>query len=282
VDRTRTPKVVALTRKAAAIAVVGVHDDRDDEEDPAGAFDEEVPTVATSFFADLPGLVPAPTPALPWASSLDEDDLSAEFEQVTFFVEQSLPEEAEALLQDLETRFPGHPRIAAKRRELRLAEVRAAAVGSTVIEGMSSAIQVTPAPRAVVEGGGVVDPSTHADLGIAYKEMGLFDAAIAELKLLTQDPTREVFALTTMGECFEAKGSFTEAVIRYKRALNCTPIAAEEITALYFLLGGAFDRLGDISEALFFFEKVARRDPKFRDVDQKIAALKPRLVKKAR
>jgi hypothetical protein len=53
------------------------------------------------------------------------------------------------------------------------------------------------------------------------------------------------------------------------------------MTQLYFLLGGAFDRLGDTSEALYFFEKVARRAPKFRDVDRRIAALRPKLVKTA-
>ena len=110
--------------------------------------------------------------------------------------------------------------------------------------------------------------------------MGLFDAAIAELRPLIDTPN-EVLALTMMGECFEAKGSFTEAVIRYKGALNCTPIRPEEVMQLYFLLGAAFERLGDPSEALYFFEKVARRDPRFRGVDQRISALKPKLAKAA-
>jgi tetratricopeptide (TPR) repeat protein len=142
-------------------------------------------------------------------------------------------------------------------------------------------IDPTPPPRAVVEAGGDLDVSTHLDLGVAYKEMGLFDAAIAELRVARDDPRREVEALTMMGECYEAKGSLTEAIIRYKQALNCTPISADEMTQLYFLLGGAFDRLGDASEALYFFEKVARREATFRDVDQRIAALRPRLIKSA-
>ena len=109
--------------------------------------------------------------------------------------------------------------------------------------------------------------------------MGLYDAAIAELAVVASDPAREVMALTMMGECYEAKGSFTDAVIRYKEALNQTPITQDETMQLYFLLGNAFDRLGDASEALYFFEKVARRDPAFRDVNQRIVALKPRLVR---
>jgi len=137
----------------------------------------------------------------------------------------------------------------------------------------------TGAPRAYVEAGGAADVTTHFDLAIAYKEMGLYDAAIAELRVVTQDPEREVMALTMMGECFESKGSFTDAVIRYKEALNCTPITTDETMQLYFLLGGAFDRLGDASEALYFFEKVARRDPRFREVGRRIAEIRPKLVK---
>ncbi len=85
-----------------------------------------------------------------------------------------------------------------------------------------------------------------------------------------------------MGECFEAKHSFTEAIIRYKRALNCEQITPQETLVLYFLLGVAFERLGDVSEALYFFEKVLKRDSKFRDVDLKVSELRPRLVKRAR
>ncbi len=133
-----------------------------------------------------------------------------------------------------------------------------------------------PSPVAVVAGGEKVDLSTHGDLGIAYKEMGLLDAAIGEFKLLTQDPEREVFALTMIGECCEAKGSLTDAIIRYKEGLNCPQITPEETIQLYYCLGSTFERLADQSEALYFYEKVAKRDPKFRDVSDKLLHLRPR------
>ncbi len=229
-------------------------------------------------------------------AAMDEDELSGEMEQVSFFIEQSMFDEARGLLEDLEVQFPRDPRVAAKLRDLQASDARlgalfleaavapvasrGAVVGATMIRGPSA--DATPAPRAVVEGGDVPDFSTHADLAVAYKGMGLFDAAIGELKQLCQDPGREVFALTTMGECYEAKGTFTEAVIRYKRALNCEQITRDETLELYFLLGGAFERLGDVGEALYFYEKVAKRDPTFRGVTDKVAELKPRMVKRAR
>ena len=244
----------------------------------------KAPAVRTSSVVELWAEMPLSTPQRPMTA--DDDELAADLEQVAFFLEQGMAEEARALLEDLQQRFPGNRKVAAQLRDVEAFEAREAAANLGILPHAGNMARggggQTPPPRAVVEAGGPPDVSTHLDLGIAYKEMGLFDAAITELKVVTEDPRREVEALTLMGECYEAKGSFTEAVIRYKEALNSTPISADEMTQLYFLLGGAFDRLGDASEALYFFEKVARREPRFRDVDQRIAALRPKLVKTAR
>lgn len=235
----------------------------------------------------------------PVTLAVDEDDevegdLDEDLDQVSFFIGQSLTDEARALLRDIERRHPGSPRIAAVLRELQAVEARLDA-RMMKAAGRPARAQATPAvqrrgqaaagtsgpPRALVDGGDA-DLDTRADLAIAYKEMGLYDAAIAELKEVAEDPGREVFALTTMGECFEAKGVFTDAISRYKRALNCEQITVEERLALYYLLGGAFERLGDVGEALYFFEMVAKRSPHYRDVEERVADLRPRMVKRAR
>lgn len=237
---------------------------------------------------------PEPIPAAMAAWPTDDAELAAEIDQADFFLEQQMPEEALSLLDELMERWPGHPTIEAKRLEVEGALARAHAAGpggpavpppsvapATHIEPIGVPREVTPAPVAIVADGAQADYTTHADLGIAYKEMGLFDAAINEFKVVTQDPVREVFALTMMGECYEAKGQLTEAVIRYKRALNCEQVTEAENIALYFLLGAAFERLGDVGEALYFYEKVVKRDPTFRGVGQKVATLKPRLARRA-
>ena len=281
----RTGRTVAPARRSISL--------EGDDEDPAGSFEDNSATIAGGA-AVLSALTPTPLPVV----HDDDADLNEDLEQVSFFIEQSLTEEARALLHDLEARFPGHPRVKTKMQQLEAVDARLDAVKTQVSRrptplgpgARQPAAPVTrnprgegatPPPRAVFEGG-EADFATHADLAIAYKEMGLYDAAINELKQLGRDPEREVFALTTMGECYEAKGSFTDAVIRYKRALNCEQISPEEVLALYYLLGAAFDRLGDVSEALYFFEKVAKRAPRFRDIEQKVAELRPLMVKRAR
>ncbi len=132
-------------------------------------------------------------------------------------------------------------------------------------------------PRAVVTTGGA-DALTFRDLGIAYKEMGLHDAAVAEFAKLVDNQEHEVFALTMMGECYEARGAPAEALLHYKKALNRPSVSDEEATQLYYQLGRVFHTLGDESEALYFFEKVARRVPGFADVSQRVASLRSKGV----
>ncbi len=232
-----------------------------------------------------------------------DEEIQGELDQVDFFLAQAMLDEAMAMLTDLQSRYPGNEAIARKMVEVeRMQEPPSQiALESPFAFGSGGATELDlggdddtmatedprplrsldpephePSPVAVVAGNEKVDLSTHGDLGIAYKEMGLLDAAIGEFKLLTQDPAREVFALTMIGECCEAKGSLTDAIIRYKEGLNCPQITPEETVQLYYCLGSTFERLADQSEALYFYEKVAKRDPKFRDVSDKLLHLRPR------
>jgi tetratricopeptide (TPR) repeat protein len=195
-----------------------------------------------------------------------DEDLATELEQLDFFAQQSLHDEARAVLNDLEQRFPGHPLLAERRRAF-------AAEGPGAIPG-GGAAPAPAGPVAKLSASENADPATHGDLGIAYKQMGLYDAAIDEFKKLAADKTRAVFAFTMIGECVEAKGELGEAVKRYKEALNLPQATAQESVELYYLLGAVFEQLGDVREALYFFENVGKRDPGFRDVKKRIVALK--------
>ena len=220
----------------------------------------------------------AATPA-PEAAAGD-DDLAMELEQLDFFAQQSLHDEARAALVDLEQRFPGHPLLAERRRAY-AARDKAAVKGAPAPRPRETGAVPTDGTR-TLENGPVArlspsenaDPATHGDLGIAYQQMGLYDAAIEEFKRLAADKSRAVFAFTMIGECVEAKGELGEAVARYKEALNLPQATPQESIELYYLLGKVFEQLGDTREALYFFENVGKREPGFRDVKRRIAALK--------
>jgi pilus assembly protein FimV len=272
----------------------------DERERPASdAFDE--------FEVDLEAVTPlpaggaarrstpaAPPPIVPAHTPLD-DNVMAELEQVDFFLDQLLGDEARSLLDEISPELATHPEVLARReRLLALGDVAADAAPAVVVAPedeitLGSLAGAVPGgsfddmgrdgprdtiikPRAVVAAG--ADATTSRDLGIAYKEMGLYDAAVAEFAKLVDDPEHEVFALTMMGECYESRGAPAEALLHYKKALNRPGVRDEEATQLYYQLGRVFHTLGDESEALYFFEKVARRSPRHEDVAQRIQSLR--------
>jgi tetratricopeptide (TPR) repeat protein len=198
--------------------------------------------------------------------SSSDDELILELEQLDFFAQQALHDEARAALVDLERRFPGHPLVVERRRREDGDVAGAIPTDAGIATSAAPVARLSPSERA--------DPATHGDLGIAYKQMGLWDAAIQEFKQLAADPQRAVFALTMIGECVEAKGDLGGAVARYKEALNLPQATVHESIGLYYQLGAVFEQLGDVREALYFFESVGKRDPGFRDVQRRITALK--------
>jgi pilus assembly protein FimV len=250
-----------------------------------------------SGFRPSPTLPPprrAPAPPPPQAEL--DPNLSAELEQVDFLIEQTLADDARELLAEINPAYAQHPEVEARRARLAslppeeptpepLIEsdasmgfgATAGAVPTGSFEELSRGGSLGGAtiisPRAVLPTGDA-DSTTQRDLGIAYKEMGLYDAAVAEFGKLVDDPDHEVFALTMMGECYEARGAPAEALLHYKKALNRPQVRDEEATQLYYQLGRVFHTLGDQSEALYFFEKVARRSPQHEDVKQRIETLR--------
>ncbi len=207
----------------------------------------------------------------------------AELEQVDFFLEQGMIDDARGLMDDCAARFAPSPLIEERKARLAAAAQEPEELLDALLEpdpDPEASFRGGPRdsgasiPRAVVAAGGEMDGTTRRDLGIGYKDMGLFDAAINEFAALAQDPSHEVFALTMIGECHEARGALGEAVAFYKKALNRPTVKEDEATQLYYQLGSAFQALEDRTEAVYFFEKVVKRDAAFRDARRRLTDLR--------
>ena len=124
------------------------------------------------------------------------------------------------------------------------------------------------------------DPETHYNLGIAFREMGLLDEAIGELQKACQSfdngkPFQQIMqAYTWLAQCFLEKGVPEAAVGWYQRALGVPTIDGETRTALNYELAGAFETAGDKPSALKHFMVVYGSNIDYRDVAERIRALK--------
>ena len=229
-----------------------------------------------------------------------EDDL----EEAEFFFQQSLFSEARTILEELEGRYPNNPLVTGKLEELeQLERVSQSRVVRRVPDLEQSDLstdtgEITPgdngqdAMHAPLDASFSVvdvfkdfkdkaddpaaeeDTDTHYDLGIAYREMGLMDDAISEFKIAMQNLEKEVLCYMMIGLCQLDKGITTDAISQFKKALYVEGITEQESVSLYFELGGAYERLEDTREALYYYGKVARKNPRFRDVSSRIERLK--------
>jgi tetratricopeptide (TPR) repeat protein len=124
------------------------------------------------------------------------------------------------------------------------------------------------------------DPETHYNLGIAFREMGLLDEAIGELQKACQSfdrgkPFPQIMqTYTWLAQCFLEKGVPEAAVRWYDKALKVPGIDGETRVALHYELASAFETAGDKSSALHHFMDVYGSNIDYRDVAERIKALK--------
>lgn len=263
--------------------------------------------------ATPPDVEPAPLSAAldPGQSELIEEVL----DEAEFFAARGLWEDAKAIVEDQLRRVPGHPLLLERLREVELAiEAQtdtesgareraplsespednafdiAASLGA--LDELEEAAPVASRPfshnddvdvdqvfakfkegvRAQVSD---QDSATHYDLGVAYKEMGLLADAIGEFELASRDSIRECMCYAMIGMIYLEQGDLDRAAEAYVRGLAAQNKTVEQEMSLYYDLGNVYEMKGSAAEAVYYFEKIARRDPGYRDVKERIEALRP-------
>jgi tetratricopeptide (TPR) repeat protein len=122
------------------------------------------------------------------------------------------------------------------------------------------------------------DSATHYDLGVAYKEMGLLPDAVGEFEMAGRDALRECMCFAMIGLIYLEQNQLDRAAEAYVRALSATQKTVEQEMSLYYDLGNVYEMKGKNQDALYYFQKIARRDPGYRDVTDRIQHLSPKPI----
>ncbi len=245
--------------------------------------------------------------------SAEQEALEEALEEADFFAARGLYEDARAILTDQLTKTPNHRLVIERLREVE--ESLAASGSSQTIErsmlaggGVSqSEGELDAALGAMAEElppesvgdvtssmvhvdvdqvfmkfkAGVraqvaeADSATHYDLGVAYKEMGLLGEAIAEFEAAARDPHRECMCYAMMGLIYLEQNDLERSAESYIKALAAQSKTVEQEMSLYYDLGTVYEMKGAKKEALYYFQKIARRDPGYRDTSDRIEQLMP-------
>jgi tetratricopeptide (TPR) repeat protein len=234
-----------------------------------------------------------------------------DLEQIDFFIDQELFEDATRVLAALEEQHGEDPEVLERRRKLKevgvlLDQVEAVEEGSEelfadeeqYIDLAKELEAELAAEEAMVEeatgrgkGEAILeevfrefqkgveeqlseeDADTHFNLGIAYREMGLLPEAIREFQVASRDKDYFVESCSNIGVCYQEQGMWSEAAEWYQKALVAPDISAEARQGLRYDLAAAYQSAGDVDQAAGIFEEIAASNPSYRDVADRLSSL---------
>ncbi|HVK63404.1 MAG TPA: tetratricopeptide repeat protein [Polyangium sp.] len=260
---------------------------------------------------------PAPTRSQT-GHTLDEDVL----EQIDFYANQGMLDDARAMLDEQLALLPNHPLLLYKRAELEqmgrpsyVPDLPGGGSGIITkkseypadndfkeIQDMINDLEFAPeAAAAPPEFPGVnvekifdefkqgvqaqisdADSATHYDLGVAYREMGMYMDAIHEFEVAARDPSRECVCRSVIGMIHLQLGNVDAAIDAFLRGLEARQKTRDQELALAYELADAYEARKNPEQALYYFKRAGQIDPNHRDprggVQDRIRRLEPNPV----
>lgn len=123
--------------------------------------------------------------------------------------------------------------------------------------------------RALDENLPLEDSQAHYDLGVAFREMGLLDEAIASFQKALRSPEARLRTSEALGATFFQQGRVAVAEAVLRNAERGAEAEDEKIGVLYWL-GRALETQGRKDEALACYQRVLAVDVFFLDVSERI------------
>ena len=240
---------------------------------------------------------PSPPPSVP--SSGLSTNIEAALEQVDHYLSLGMLDDARGLLVEQLTRYPHNVLLLERMDELAILEQhsggsgareRPGALQSFDLDESLEALGLEEATEAdnyqvdvddifeqfkegVAAQIGADDSQAHYDLGLAYKEMGLLADAIREFEVAAQDPARQAVCQSMIGIVEMERGKTEAALAAYLKGLEAAVIQPMQQVVLSYDAAALYETMKRRDLALQYYRKVMAIDPKYRNVESKIAAL---------
>jgi tetratricopeptide (TPR) repeat protein len=273
--------------------------------------DEPAPAAAFGRMASAPplrGATRPPSMRPPSIAAAASGELEDALEEAEFFCSRGLFDDARAILDEQLTRHPNNPLLRERLAELDAQEEQQRGSGArekpadeklaynlgTSLDALESLdyadieaaeghanedqqVDVEEVFAKFKEGVAkqisVEDSDSHYNLGIAYKEMLLLDDAIREFDVAARDPKHECVCRSMIGMIEIERGRVNEAIEAFLQGLDASVKDPTQETVLCFEIGAAYEVKKMTKEALSYYQKAMRRDPNYRDVQERVRRL---------
>jgi pilus assembly protein FimV len=126
---------------------------------------------------------------------------------------------------------------------------------------------------APIDAGDLYELESHYDLGLGYKEMGMYAGAIKELDVAAINPQRRLACLTLQAMCYREKGEADKARELLERGLDLEVLSDEERMTLSYELAALHESSGELEQAIVLYRQVHSVDPAFGDVGNRLFQL---------
>jgi len=120
---------------------------------------------------------------------------------------------------------------------------------------------------------GAEDYETHYNLGIAYKEMELFQEAIGEFKFCLQETPRFLDASYMTAICHKELGEYNQAIEILETATESPQYNDQRHLIIKYELGVLLEVIGEKEDALRLYSQIHATDATYRDVSEKVLNL---------
>ena len=114
------------------------------------------------------------------------------------------------------------------------------------------------------------DYETHYNLGIAYKEMGLYNEAIEEFVKASHDPNRLLDCSFMIASVYSELGEFNKAIEWLESGLEHAHKTGKDDKSILYELATLCEKNGDKDKAKSYYAMIYEKDPNYRDVASKL------------
>ncbi len=118
------------------------------------------------------------------------------------------------------------------------------------------------------------DPVLHYQIGIIYKELGIFDLAINNFLFYLESNNTDEITLSLIGECYLHMDNYKKAIQFFEKTYRLN----SHYTAL-FNIGKCYEKSGDLKNAAKFFKNVIKKNPDHIESREKLIPIYKKLNK---